>query len=210
MPDILAGMSAPADNAVTGLILAGGQGRRMQGRDKGWLTLDGKPLVEHVLERLRPQVQAVAISANRNLDRYRALGVPVWPDTLPDRPGPLAGLLAALERIDTDWLLAVPVDCPVLPADLASRLLAAATSRQANAALASVAGRAEPAFCLVHRRCRSDLADYLARGERRLGAWLARQGAVAVDFTDQPDAFDNLNTPQDLSRFEERLHHANR
>lgn len=201
-------MSATAPESLTGLILAGGRGRRMQGRDKGWLTLDGLPLVEHVLRRLRPQVRTVAISANRNLDRYRALGLPVWPDSLPDRPGPLAGILTALERIDSEWLLVVPVDCPVLPADLGARLLSAATARPASAAVASVADRIQPAFCLVHRRCRTDLADYLARGERRLGAWLARQPAVVVDFRDQPDAFDNLNTPRDLSRFQERMQHV--
>ncbi len=203
-------MADTAPASLNGLILAGGRGRRMQGRDKGWLRLDGVPLVERVLQRLRPQVRSLAISANRNLDRYRALGVPVWPDTLPGRPGPLAGILAALEHIDNDWLLVAPVDCPLLPADLGSRLLATAKARQAQAVLASVAGKTQPAFCLIHRRCRADLADYLARGERRLGAWLARQDAVAVDFSDEATAFVNLNTPQDLSRLQERLQHGPR
>ncbi len=205
--DIMGTMRPTALQDVTGLVLAGGQGRRMGGRDKGLIPLAGRPLVAHVLDRLRPQVAAVAISANRHREEYGRYGCPVWADELPDRPGPLAGILTALGRIDTDWLLAVPVDAPALPSDLAERLLAAAVEDDAPAALAAVDGRREPAFCLVHRRLRDDLAGFLAAGERRLGGWLARHAAAIADFTDA-GAFDNLNTPDDLQRFEARLEHA--
>ena len=192
-------------DSLTGLILAGGRARRMGGQDKGLLFLAGRPLVEHVFERLAPQVTTVAISANRNLEAYRQLGCPVWTDTLPDYAGPLAGMLAALEHIDTDWLITVPVDTPLLPRDLAARLLAAARKADRPAAVATVAGHQEPAFNLVHRDRLAHLAGALAGGEHRLGAWLAQQAAVPVDFTDQAPAFDNLNTPTDLQRLEKRL-----
>ncbi len=198
-------MSTRQQDSITGLILAGGRGRRMGGQDKGLLQLASRPLVRHVFERLAPQVTKVIISANRNRNAYRALGCPVLADSLPGHPGPLAGMLAALEHIDTDWLLTVPVDCPRLPADLAARLLAAVKANHARAAVASVAGHREPAFNLVHRDRLPLLAEALAAGERRLGAWLAQQGAVAVDFPDRAAAFDNLNTPDDLQRLEKRF-----
>ncbi len=177
----------------------------MGGQDKGLLVLAGRPLVRHVYDRLAPQVGSVAISANRNPDAYRELGCPVWADTLPGYAGPLAGMLTALERIDTDWLLTVPVDSPLLPRDLAARLFAAAREAGRHAAVVTAAGRREPAFNLVHRDRRASLAEALAGGERRLGAWLAQQSAVPVDFTDEVSAFDNLNTPADLQRLEKRL-----
>jgi len=198
-------MPTPRQDSLTGLILAGGRARRMGGQDKGLLDLAGRPLVQYVFERLAPQVGSVAISANRNPDAYRELGCPVWADTLPGYAGPLAGMLTALERIDTEWLLTVPVDSPLLPRDLAARLTAAVRESGHPAAVVTVAGHREPAFNLVHRDRRASLAEALAGGERRLGAWLAQASAVPVDFTDQATAFDNLNTPADLQRLEKRL-----
>ncbi|HEB67692.1 MAG TPA: molybdenum cofactor guanylyltransferase [Gammaproteobacteria bacterium] len=198
-------MPASRQDNITGLILAGGRARRMGGQDKGLLVLAGRPLVQHVHDRLAPQVEAVAISANRHLDDYRKLDCPVWADTLPGYAGPLAGMLTALERIDTDWLLTVPVDSPLLPQDLAARLFAAARESGRHAAVVTVAGQREPAFNLVHRDRQASLAEALADGERRLGAWLAQQSAVPVDFTNEASAFDNLNTPTDLQRLEKRL-----
>ena len=198
-------MPIPGQDSLTGLILAGGRARRMGGQDKGLLVLAGRSLVQHVYDRLAPQVGSVAISANRNPAAYRELGCPVWADTLPGYAGPLAGMLTALERIDTDWLLTVPVDSPLLPRDLAARLFAAVRDSDSPAAVVTVAGRREPAFNLVHRDRRASLADALVGGERRLGAWLSQQSAVPVDFTDQAPAFDNLNTLADLQRLEKRL-----
>lgn len=180
--------------AVTGLILAGGRGARMGGRDKGWVTYRGRPLIEHAIERLRPQVQALAISANRNLDAYRALGVPVIADD-PEfgaYAGPLAGILAGLRSVGDGWLAVVPCDAPALPRDLVGRL------RSANGpAVAFAAARVQPLFCLLPTDCAPSLAAYLKRGGRKVEAWLDEVGVARVAF-DDPAEFANLNTPQDL------------
>ena len=107
---------------ITGLVLAGGRGSRMGGVDKGLQPHLGVPLAAHALARLRPQVGSVMINANRNLAEYRAMGAPVWPDALPDYPGPLAGFLTGLEHCDTPFLVSVPCDSPHFPTDLVARL----------------------------------------------------------------------------------------
>jgi len=122
---------------ITGLILAGGRGSRMGGVDKGLQNFRGMPLALHALMRLSPQVGSVMINANRNLSAYESFGMPVWPDGLADYAGPLAGFLCGLERCETPWLLTVPCDTPLFPADLASRLAAAAAIQGADIAMAS-------------------------------------------------------------------------
>jgi molybdopterin-guanine dinucleotide biosynthesis protein A len=187
-----------AERGITGLVLAGGEGRRMGGADKGLLPLAGRPLVAHVLDRLAPQVDALLISANRNLDAYRTFGHPVLPDTLGEAQGPLAGLHAGLAACATPWLLTCPCDCPALPADLAARLLAAAEAEGASIAVATAAGKTQPAFQLLRRELLPALEAHFAAGGRKLMAWCREQGAVEVAFPD-PAAFRNLNTPEDLA-----------
>jgi molybdopterin-guanine dinucleotide biosynthesis protein A len=172
----------------------------MGGADKGLLPLGGQALVARVIERLRPQVGPLLVSANRNLETYRAFGFPVVTDAdqavdLEPFPGPLAGVLAGLHAARTPWLAAVPCDAPLLPLDLVGRLAAAVGT--APAAMASVGGRAEPLFCLLRVALAADLATALARGERSAVAWLRGAGAVPVAFAD-PAEFANLNTPQAL------------
>ena len=111
---------------ITGLILAGGRGSRMGGVDKGLQNHLGMPLAMHALLRLGPQVGEIMINANRNLGAYEAMGVPVWPDTLPDYAGPLAGFLAGLEHCETPYLVTVPCDSPLFPDDLVQRLATSA------------------------------------------------------------------------------------
>jgi molybdenum cofactor guanylyltransferase len=193
-------MQAPSRQEITGLALCGGRGSRMGGADKGLLQFGGQTLVSRVIERLRPQVGPLLISANRNLEAYRAFDLPVLTDAdeavhLEPFPGPLAGLLAGLRGARTPWLAAVPCDAPLLPLDLVRRLAAAVGT--APAAMASVGGRAEPLFCLLRVALAADLAAALARGERSAVAWLRGAGAVPVAFAD-PDEFANLNTPQEL------------
>lgn len=187
---------------ITGLILAGGAGSRMGGADKGWVQWRGRPLVEQVIERLRPQVDALLISANRSLERYRALGIPVITDLdaaacdMPTRhQGPLAGLRAGLRVAAEGQIAVVPCDAPLLPPDLVARLRGAAG---ADAAVAEVAGRIEPLFCVVPTRLRDALETAYARGERSPAAWLATVGAARVAFADRR-AFVNLNAPADLA-----------
>ena len=191
-------MHAPRREEITGLVLAGGRAVRMGGVDKGLVALGGRTLVERVIERFAPQVGSLMISANRSLDAYRALGLPVLLDAadgLEPFPGPLAGLLAGLRAAKTPWLAAVPCDTPFLPLDLVRRLLASLGS--SSAAMASVGDRAEPLVCLLHVGLADPLATAMANGERRAETWLRGVGAAQAVFL-QPEAFANLNTLQEL------------
>jgi molybdopterin-guanine dinucleotide biosynthesis protein A len=180
------------------LILAGGEGRRMGGADKGLLNFQGRPLVAHVLARLTPQVAGLLISANRNLDEYRTFGPAVLPDATDERLGPLAGLQAGLAACATPWLVTCPCDCPALPVDLVARLLAAAEAQGAVLAVAVTADGLQPTFQLCRRELLPQLTAYLAGGGRKLLTWCKEQGAIEVAFPD-PQAFANLNSPADLS-----------
>ena len=174
----------------------------MGGADKGLLELDGRALVCHAAERLRPQVGSIIVSANRNLDHYRALGLEPVTDTFfdPERTaGPLAGIAAGLARCDTPWLVSVPCDSPQLPADLFARLLAAAASANARAAFARTSAGAHPVFMLLRHDLLASLQGFLDQGGRRVREWQDAVGAVGVDFPDE-SAFANINTPQDLAR----------
>ena len=186
---------------ITGVILAGGQGRRMGGADKGLQELGGRPMAAHVLERLAPQVDAVLISANRNLERYAELGCPVLPDTLDGYAGPLAGLQAALAQATTPLLVTAPCDSPFLPADLVARLHDGLVAQQAELAVACAAGRAHRAFCLLRRELLPGLDAFLAAGERRVGLWHASLNVAEVDFSDEAAAFGNINTTDELAQF---------
>ena len=185
----------PATERVAAVVLAGGQGRRMGGADKGLIDYRGRPLVEWVLAALTLQVGELVISANRNLEAYAAFGYRVLPDTLPDYPGPLAGVLAALDAVTADWLLVAPCDTPHLPPDLAARLLAAA--RQANAVLAVAADPVRVHHSCFIVRCdqRDHLEAYLARGERAVRHWQA--GLVSATAVFDAACFANVNTPED-------------
>jgi len=196
--------------AITGLVLAGGRGLRMGGVDKGMQTLRGRPLAAHVLARLAPQAAALAISANRNRDAYAALGAPwhatVLADSLPDFPGPLAGLLAGLQAASTEWLLAAPCDSPYLPEDLAATLGQAAAEQRADIATvlapdASGEMSLHPVFVLLRTSLAADLAAFLGAGERKVRAWYARHSTVEVPFADGR-AFYNINSLQELADLE--------
>lgn len=188
-------------------MLAGGLGRRMAaGRDevdKGLVELDGLPLAAHVAARLAPQVDTLRISANRNRDRYRALGFETVGDLLPGQPGPLAGIHAALENMQVDWLAAAPCDAPRVPADLVERLRAAAREAHARVAVARSGGRAHWTHLLLHRDLRGAIESFLLEGGRPVRDWCARQRCAFADFEDE-DAFFNVNTPADLVRIASR------
>ena len=187
---------------ISGLVLAGGRGSRMGNVDKGLQPFRSSTMVEHVLARLRPQVGPVAISANRNLDTYRAFDVMVLPDEIADYPGPLAGLETGLRHCATPYLLAVPCDSPFLPADLASRLFAALEEADADVAYAAtqepgMRAQPHPVFCLVRADRLPQLSAYLAEGGRRVDGWYRDLKAVEVVF-DDADAFRNINTLDEL------------
>lgn len=181
---------------VTGLVLAGGLGRRMGGTDKGLELLRGKPMAAWVIERLQPQVGALLINANQNGDAYGRLGQ-VVPDRIGGFVGPLAGLHAGLSACATDLVASVPCDVPWLPLDLVERLHEGLERAGAEAAVARADGRLQPVFALLRRSVAGRLGDFLAAGGRSVSAWMESCDAVPVDFADA-HAFANLNTRAEL------------
>jgi molybdopterin-guanine dinucleotide biosynthesis protein A len=190
---------------ITGLVLSGGRGARMGGVDKGLQNHLGLPLALHAMLRLAPQVGEIMINANRNLGAYESMGVPVWPDALPDFPGPLAGLLTGLERAETPYLVTVPCDSPNFPTDLVARLAAALVEGDAEIAMAATREgdglRKQPVFCLLKTDLLESLNTFLQSGERKVGLWAAGHRCVVVTFEDAA-AFFNANTPADLQQLQ--------
>jgi molybdopterin-guanine dinucleotide biosynthesis protein A len=184
---------------VTGIVLAGGQGRRMGGVDKGLVELDGRPMVAHVLERLAPQVAEVLINANQNRDRYAAFGHPVVADAVGGFAGPLAGLHAGLTHATREHAATVPCDSPFLPADLIARLYRALAAAGAQIAVARTFDQPHPVFCVVRRDVLPHLDAFLAAGGRKIDAWYATLAVVEVPFDDEADAFRNINTADELT-----------
>ena len=200
-------MSAIAKDQITGLVLAGGRGSRMGGVDKGLQLHGGMPLAQHALLRLRPQVASVLINANRNQAAYEAFGAPVWPDALPDQPGPLAGFLAGLTQCKTDYLVTVPCDTPNFPADLVARLAQALANNDADIAMAATKSaegiQVQPVFCLMKVRLKDSLIQFTSSGQRKIDKWTATHRCVEVLFDDEL-AFFNANTAEELQRLQPR------
>lgn len=184
--------------AVSGLLLAGGLGRRMGGVDKGLQLLQGRPLAAWVAERLRPQVDELLISANRHAEDYAALGGRVLPDLLPDFAGPLAGLQAGLTAATHPLLLTAPCDSPYLPDDLVFRLFQALTVKDALVAVARGPERLHPVFSLCRRAALPHLTRYLEGGGRRVAQWYLDLPHVEVMFPSEA-AFANFNTVEALA-----------
>lgn len=197
-------MSIPTEK-ITGLILAGGRGSRMGGVDKGLQPFRGEPMVLHAILRLQPQVGALMINANQNIDVYQGFGLPVWADQLSGFEGPLAGLQTGLSHCPTGYLVTAPCDSPFLPTDLVARLSEALTARGAELAVA-VTGEGEnrqphPVFCLMKTALLPHLTAFLQEGGRKIERWYGALHFVEVRFDDEA-AFRNINTLDELRRFE--------
>lgn len=190
---------------ITGVVLAGGQARRMGGVDKGLVDLAGRPMIEHVIERLSPQVGNLMINANRNLETYAALGYPVVPDADGDFRGPLAGILAAMRAARTSFILTVPCDTPLLAPGLADRFWHAVDTAGAELAVAHDGDRLQPVFALIGTSLADSLARYMARGGRKIDRWYETHRLVTVDFSDAASSFVNVNDPQQRSDVEALL-----
>ena len=184
-------------NRVTGIVLAGGQGRRMGGVDKGLQLLHGKPMVEHVIARLAPQVGEILINANQNLEAYARFGHRVVPDAIGGFAGPLAGLHACLKAVRDAMVLTVPCDSPFLPLDLFVRL--EKEIRNKDLAVARTGDQPHPVFSLVRASVLPHLEKFLAAGGRKIDAWYATLSVVEVPFDDEADAFRNINTREELN-----------
>lgn len=184
---------------VTGIVLAGGQGRRMGGVDKGLVDFRGAPMVATVLARLAPQVGAIVVNANQNAERYAAFGHRVAPDAVGGFAGPLAGLHAGLAAVATPWAVTVPCDSPFLPGDLVARLAAGAERAGADVAVARTFDQPHPAFAFVRTSLAPHLDAFLAGGGRKIDRWYADLAVVEVSFDDEADAFRNINTRDELA-----------
>jgi molybdopterin-guanine dinucleotide biosynthesis protein A len=181
---------------VTGIVLAGGRGSRMGGVDKGLQPLRGRPMVAWVLERIAPQVDEIVVNANQNLDAYAGFGHRVVPDSLGGFAGPLAGLHAGLQAASHPLAVTVPCDSPFLPLDLVLRLKEKLSNN--DLAVAKTGDQPHPVFALVRRSVLPHLERFLASGGRKIDAWYATLAVVEVSFDDQPDAFRNINTLEEL------------
>ena len=190
--------------SVTGVILAGGQGSRMGGVDKGLQAFRGRPMVAHVIERLAPQVEELLVNANRNLDAYAAYGHRVIADEVQGFAGPLAGFERGLAHAAGELVVTVPCDSPFLPADLVRRLREGLGARDARVAVARTGDQAHPVFCLMRRDVHASLVEFLGSGQRKIDKWYASLGAVEVAFDDEADAFLNINTREELATLEPR------
>ena len=198
----------PQEN-ITGLILAGGRGSRMGGVDKGLQSHQGLPMALHALMRLSPQVGEVLVNANRNLGAYESFGAPVWPDTLADYAGPLAGVLTGLEHCETPYLVTVPCDSPLFPLDFVQRLAQALEAEEADIAMVgtrdpadpTAALQAQPVFCLMKTELIESLVRFTQSGQRKIDKWTAQHRCVLVPFDDAP-AFANANTMAELQQLQ--------
>ena len=190
---------------ISAIILSGGRATRMNSVDKGLIQLQQKPLVAHVIARLKPQVDEILINANREIMQYEAFGLPVLQDENMVFLGPLAGFSLGLQHGKHDYVLTVPCDSPLLPLDLAQRLMAALLEHLADIVVASSDSNAHPVFCLMRKTVLPSLMDYLAKDNRKVSTWQKSLRYVEVDFQKSADAFVNLNTFEDLAGLEQRL-----
>ncbi|NRD72070.1 molybdenum cofactor guanylyltransferase [Shewanella sp. VB17] len=181
---------------VDAVILAGGMSRRMGGDDKGLIELSSKPMITHIIDRIAPQVNRIMISANRNLPRYTDLGYCVFKDDHLGYLGPLAGMITAMGKTKAAYLLVVPCDCPLLPLDLVERMLTQIKNQNAELAVASDGQREQPTIMLLKPSLRESMKEYLDSGGRKVSLWYDNHHYVVTQFTEQPNAFMNVNTPE--------------
>ena len=190
---------------MTTLILAGGMARRMGEQDKGLIKINGIPMVQHILNQLRPQCEKIFINANRNLDAYGEYGYPIISDIHDGFQGPLAGMHTGLENIQTEWMITVPCDGPILATDYCSRMISIAMIEKTKIAVAYLDERIQPVYVLLHQSLKQSLVEYLHSDDRKIDRWYAQHSFSKVDFSDSKEMFENINTPEQLEKIEERL-----
>ena len=189
---------------ITGVILAGGQARRMNHQDKGLVCYQGRPLVDYAIAALAPLVHETLINANRHYEQYQQFGLPVVADQTDSFDGPLAGILTAMIHSDADVLLIVPCDAPLITTVHLQKLLTVRAELNADIAVAFDGERLHPVFLAIHTRLKTSLQNYLASGDRKVQRWLTQHNTVQVDFSDSPEIFTNINTLAELSLLEAR------
>ncbi|EGT76971.1 Putative molybdopterin-guanine dinucleotide biosynthesis protein A [Haemophilus haemolyticus M21127] len=185
---------------ISAVILAGGKARRMGGQDKGLQILGKQSLIQHVINRLQPQIHDISINANQNQTEYAKFGFPIFSDELPDFQGPLSGMLTALEKTESDFILFAPCDTPFFPTNLLDKLQSAVKNDRTLIAYACDEEREHPVFCLMSVQLKEKLRQYLASGERRLLQFMNENGGISVKFTKEEGNFENFNTLDDLKK----------
>ena len=192
---------------ISAVILAGGKARRMGGQDKGLQILGKQSLIQYVIHRLQPQIHDISINANRSQTKYAKFGFPVFSDELPDFQGPLSGMLTALEKTKSDFILFTPCDTPFFPTNLLDKLKSAVENHRTLIAYACDEEREHPVFCLMSVQIKEKLRHYLASGERRLLQFMQENGGISVKFTKEEGNFENFNTMDDLKKNSNLIEH---
>jgi molybdopterin-guanine dinucleotide biosynthesis protein A len=187
---------------ITAVIVAGGQGSRISGQDKGLISLHGKTLIEQIIEQISPQIERIIINANRNQEQYRQFGLPVIQDKLPGFQGPLAGMLVALNSVDTEFIITLPCDGPRLAADYVSRMSTTLAENNADIAVAHDGLRMQQMYTLIPTSLAENLSEFLKQDKHAIKHWLAQQNVTTADFSDHPEMFLNINTDEDLKAFQ--------
>lgn len=190
-------MQALGKKDITAVILAGGQGRRMGGQDKGLIEFKGQPIVEILIEKLKQQQVKIAINANRNLETYQAYDLPVISDELNDFQGPLAGFAAAMEAVDTDYILTLPCDGPLLVDNFVDLFIESQSDQHQSICVADDGERLQPVYALIRVDLLDDLLTFLKTGDRKIDRWYAQHSFAKVDFSAQKSMFANINKPED-------------
>ena len=203
------GTIAITKHIFTGVILAGGQARRMGGQDKGLIELAGSPMVQHILDAIAPQVGKVIINANRNQEIYAHYGCPVIADEFDGYCGPLAGMASSMRAVTTPFMVTAPCDSPFVPKDLVERLYLRMIHEDADISVAHDGDRIQPVFVLLKTTLLDSLLDFLQKGERKIDKWFNNHTLAITDFSDKPDTFININTKDELTQIESRLKEKN-
>ncbi|MDD2723332.1 MAG: molybdenum cofactor guanylyltransferase [Methylovulum sp.] len=188
--------------SITGVILAGGLARRMDHQDKGLVNFKGLPLINYAITAMQPVVDELIINANRNIGDYRQFGLPVISDQSDNFDGPLAGILTAMDYCQTEVLLVMPCDSPLMRSAQLQTLIDRRYEQNADAAVAVVGGRWHPVFLAIKTALKTDLQAYLAGGHRKVETWLMQYKTLPVDFSSQPGLFMNINTLDELVKLE--------
>lgn len=195
-------MSILSTEQVTAVILAGGKGRRFSGHDKGLLIFKQRPLIEHLIEAITPQVTQLLINANRNQKTYESYNYPVINDAMSDYQGPLAGFSVAMSKVNTSHIITLPCDGPFIASVYVSRMCDALNQQGVELAVAHDGMRLQPVHALIPVSLKPSLDKYLESGERKIDHWYAHHHFSKVDFSDIPEMFQNINTAEQLIKLE--------
>lgn len=190
-------MQSLMKNNITAVILAGGQGRRMGGQDKGLIKFEGLPIIEILIEQLNHQDVGIIINANRNQSTYQQYGYPVISDELADFQGPLAGFAAAMAVAKTEYILTLPCDGPLLADDFVELFINNHSSQQKTVSVADDGERLQPVYALIKVDLLENLKTFLKSGDRKIDRWYAQHDYSRVDFSSRKNMFGNINKPED-------------